>query len=75
MDIATVAGLLTVFAMMGGSLLVMGIAGNGAVNYAAFIDPAAIMMVIGGSLGVCLGRLPASQRARASRNHQEGLRP
>jgi chemotaxis protein MotA len=58
MDIATVAGLLTAFAMMGGSLLVMGLEGKGAVNYGAFIDPPAIMMVIGGALGVALVGFP-----------------
>jgi chemotaxis protein MotA len=58
MDIATVAGLFTAFAMMGGSLLVMGMEGKGAVNYGAFIDPPAIMMVIGGGLGVALVGFP-----------------
>jgi chemotaxis protein MotA len=58
MDLATVAGLFTAFAMMGGSLLVMGMEGKGAVNYGAFIDPPAIMMVIGGALGVGLVGFP-----------------
>src|SRR5580692_9684741 len=38
MDIATVAGLLMAFAMMAGSLVVMGMEGKGSVNYASFID-------------------------------------
>ena len=73
MDLATVGGLLVAFAMMGGSLLVMGMEGKGAVNYGAFIDPPAIMMVIGGALGVGLGRIPTPQRARASQSHPEGI--
>ena len=58
MDIATVAGLLMAFCMMAGSLLVMGMEGKGSVNYAAFIDPPAIMMVIGGGIGVGLVGFP-----------------
>ncbi len=58
MDIATVAGLLMAFAMMGGSLLVMGMEGKGAVNYGAFVDPPAIMMVIGGGIGVGMVGFP-----------------
>jgi len=58
MDIATVAGLMLAFAMMGGSLLVMGMEGKGSVNYAAFIDPPAIMMVLGGGIGVGLVGFP-----------------
>ena len=58
MDIATVAGLLMAIAMMGGSLLVMGVEGKGVVNYAAFFDLPAIMMVIGGGLGVGLVGFP-----------------
>lgn len=58
MDIATVAGLLLAVAMMAGSLLVMGMEGKGSVNYASFIDPPAIMMVIGGGIGVGLVGFP-----------------
>jgi chemotaxis protein MotA len=58
MDIATVAGLLTACVMMGGSLLVMGLEGKGAVNYGVFIDAPAIMMVVGGALGVALIGFP-----------------
>jgi chemotaxis protein MotA len=58
MDIATVAGLMLAFAMMGGSLLVMGMEGKGSVNYLSFIDPPAIMMVIGGGMGVGLVGFP-----------------
>ncbi len=58
MDIATVAGLLTACIMMGGSLLVMGLEGKGAVNYGVFIDPPAIMMVVGGAFGVGLVGFP-----------------
>ncbi len=58
MDIATVAGLLTALTMMGGSLLLMGLEGKGAVNFGAFIDLPAIMMVIGGSVGAVLVGFP-----------------
>lgn len=58
MDIATIAGLLMAVAMMVGSLLVMGTEGKGLVNYAAFFDLPAIMMVIGGALGVGLVGFP-----------------
>jgi chemotaxis protein MotA len=58
MDIGTVAGLLTAFAMMGGSLLMMGMTGKGAVNYGAFFDLPALLMVVGGSLGVALIGFP-----------------
>ena len=44
--------------MMAGSLLVMGMEGKGGVNYGAFIDPPAIMMVIGGGIGVGLVGFP-----------------
>src|SRR5579871_338674 len=50
MDLATVAGLIMAFSMMAGSLLIMGMEGKGSVNFAAFIDPPAIMMVIGGGM-------------------------
>jgi len=58
MDIATVLGLILGFAMMGGALMVMGMSGEGQVNLAGFIDPPAIMMVIGGGLAVALVGFP-----------------
>lgn len=58
MDIATVAGLLTALVMMGGSLLMMGLEGKGALSYRAFFDVPAILMVLGGSLGVALVGFP-----------------
>ncbi len=58
MDLATVAGLIMAFSMMAGSLLIMGMEGKGSVNFAAFIDPPAIMMVIGGGIGVGMVGFP-----------------
>lgn len=61
MDIATVVGLILGFAMMGGALFVMGSMGHGEVHLAGFIDPPAIMMVIGGGLSVALVGFPLKQ--------------
>jgi len=58
MDIATIAGLVMAIGMMGGSLVVMEMMGHGKVNYGAFIDPPAIMMVIGGGFSVALVGFP-----------------
>jgi len=58
MDIATVLGLILGFAAMGGALAFMGMHGEGTVNLAGFIDPPAIMMVIGGGLAVALVGFP-----------------
>jgi chemotaxis protein MotA len=61
MDIATILGLVLGFAMMGGALAVMGLSGEGQVNLAGFIDPPAIMMVLGGGLAVALVGFPMSR--------------
>ena len=58
MDIATVFGLVLGFLMMVGALFVMGGHGDGAVHLAGFIDPPAIMMVLGGGLAVVLVGFP-----------------
>ena len=73
MDIATVAGLLMAFAMMAGSLLVMGMEGKGSVNYAAFIDPPAIMMVIGGGIGVGLVGFPLRNVLGLAESHSQSV--
>ena len=57
MDISTIIGLILAFAAMGGALAVM--AGHGGnVNLAGFIDPPAIIMVVGGTLCVTLVGFP-----------------
>src|SRR4051812_4601788 len=61
MDIATIAGLLLGVLMMGGALAVMGSLGHGSVHLAGFIDPPAIMMVLGGALAVALVGFPLKQ--------------
>ncbi len=58
MDISTVVGLVMAAAMMGGSLIIMGAEGKGNINFAAFVDPPAIMMVLGGGVAVCLVGFP-----------------
>jgi chemotaxis protein MotA len=58
MDIATVLGLILGFTMMAGALLFMGMSGEGSVHLAGFIDPPAIMMVLGGGLAVALVGFP-----------------
>ena len=64
MDIATLGGLILAFAAMGGALFLMAGHGGGhgsAVNLAGFIDPPAILMVIGGACAVCLVGFPLSR--------------
>ena len=61
MDVATVFGLVMGFAMMAGALFFMGMSGEGEVHLAGFVDPPAIMMVIGGGLAVALVGFPAKQ--------------
>ena len=59
MDLATIGGLILGFAMMAGALFVMGGHGaQGGVNLAGFIDPPAIMMVLGGAAAVALVGFP-----------------
>lgn len=58
MDFSTIFGLIMAVGMMFGSLVVMGAMGHGSVNYAAFIDPPAIMMVCGGGIAVALVGFP-----------------
>jgi chemotaxis protein MotA len=62
MDFATIGGLILGFAMMAGALFEMsghgGHGGGGGVNLAGFIDPPAIMMVIGGGTAVALVGFP-----------------
>jgi chemotaxis protein MotA len=58
MDITTVGGLILGFLMMGCALAFMGSSGEGSVNLAGFIDPPAIMMVLGGGTAVMLVGFP-----------------
>jgi chemotaxis protein MotA len=58
MDLATIGGLILGFVMMGGALFYMGSSGEGEVHLAGFIDPPAIMMVLGGGLAVALVGFP-----------------
>lgn len=58
MDIATVGGLILGFTMMAGALFFMAMSGEGEVHLAGFIDPPAIMMVLGGGLAVALVGFP-----------------
>jgi chemotaxis protein MotA len=57
MDISTIIGVVLAFAAMGGALAVMASHG-GHVNLAGFVDPPAIIMVIGGALCVMLVGFP-----------------
>jgi chemotaxis protein MotA len=61
LDIGTVGGLILAFASMCGALVYMGMEGQGSVNLAGFIDPPAIMMVLGGGLAVALVGFPMSR--------------
>jgi len=58
MDIATLGGIVLAFLAMGGALAYMGMEGEGTINYAGFIDPPAIMMVLGGGMAVALVGFP-----------------
>ena len=58
MDVTTVGGLILGFLMMGCALAFMGMSGEGGINLAGFIDPPAIMMVIGGGMAVMLVGFP-----------------
>jgi len=57
MDISTIVGLFLAFGAMGGALMIMASHG-GSVNLAGFIDPPAIIMVLGGALTVALVGFP-----------------
>jgi chemotaxis protein MotA len=61
LDIGTIGGLLLAFLSMTGALVYMGLEGQGTVNLAGFIDPPAIMMVLGGGLAVALVGFPISR--------------
>lgn len=58
MDVSTIIGLILAFSAMGGALAIMARHGGGSVNIAGFIDPPAIIMVIGGALCVALVGFP-----------------
>lgn len=58
MDIATLGGLILGFLMMGGALAAMSGHGGQGVNLASFVDPPAIMMVLGGAIAVALVGFP-----------------
>jgi chemotaxis protein MotA len=61
LDIGTIGGLLLAFLSMTGALVYMGLEGQGTVNLAGFVDPPAIMMVLGGGLAVALVGFPISR--------------
>jgi chemotaxis protein MotA len=64
MDFATLGGLILAFVAMFGALFLMAGHGGGhgtSVNLAGFIDPPAIMMVIGGACAVALVGFPLSR--------------
>ena len=58
MDVTTIGGLILGFLMMGCALAFMGMSGEGGINLAGFIDPPAIMMVLGGGTAVMLVGFP-----------------
>jgi len=58
MDISTLIGLVVAFGAMAGALVIMAGHGGGHVNLAGFIDPPAILMVLGGALCVSLVGFP-----------------
>jgi len=57
MDVSTIVGLFLAFGAMGGALAIMASHG-GNVNLAGFIDPPAIILVLGGALTVALVGFP-----------------
>jgi len=58
MDVTTIGGLILGFVMMGCAVAFMGMSGEGGINLAGFIDPPAIMMVLGGGMAVMLVGFP-----------------
>jgi chemotaxis protein MotA len=60
-DFGTFGGLILAMCSMGGALAYMGLEGQGTINLAGFIDPPAIMMVIGGGAAVALVGFPLSR--------------
>jgi chemotaxis protein MotA len=58
MDISTIIGLISCVVAVGGTLFFMSAHGEAGVNLAGFIDPPAIMMVIGGAMTVALIGFP-----------------
>lgn len=58
MDISTILGFCLCVVALGGTLFFMGSHGEGHLNLASFIDPPAIMMVIGGALTVAMIGFP-----------------
>ena len=61
MDVSTIGGLILAFLAMFGALFLMaghGGEGEGAINLAGFIDPPAILMVLGGAAAVALVGFP-----------------
>jgi len=58
MDISTILGFCFCVLAIGGTMFFMGSHGEGSLNLASFIDPPAIMMVLGGAMTVALIGFP-----------------
>lgn len=58
MDLSTIFGLVIAVAMMGGALAVLSMGGQSRLHLSGFVDPPAILMVLGGSLAVVLVGFP-----------------
>jgi chemotaxis protein MotA len=61
LDVGTIGGLILAFLCMCGALAYMGMEGHGGINLAGFVDPPAIMMVMGGGMAVALVGFPLAR--------------
>lgn len=67
MDLSTAFGLVIALVMMGGALVVLSLGGQSRLHLAGFIDPPALLMVLGGSLAVVMVGFPMRQVASLAR--------